>query len=221
MTKHQSEPERRAQILAAARSQFIEHGYAATRVEDVARRARLSKGAVYFYYPSKNDLFLALVLEEHDTTYSLIEAVEQQDRPAMARLLDIGLKYLDYVQGRSQPPRFALMVTEAAMRDPMVRAECHAIHQRFVDAITRILAQGAQDGSFRPMDPVGVAQLLKAMIDGLSGQAAIGLAPDRERLTSEGFRTILRGILHDPAAADVLGASTAAASALSAAFPTP
>jgi AcrR family transcriptional regulator len=206
MTKHQSEAERRGQILSAARAQFIEHGFAATRVEDVARRAKLSKGAIYFYFPSKNDLFLALVLEEHEATYSLLESVEREDKPAIARMVDIGLKYIDYVQSRTQPPRFFLMMTEAAMRDDSVRAECQAIHQRFVDAVTRILAQGMIDGAFRPMDPMGVAQLLKAMIDGLSGQAAIGVQPDRDRLTTEGFRTILRGILTDPSLADaVLG----------------
>lgn len=209
MTKHMSEAERRRQILAAARTQFIEHGYNATRVEDVARRARLSKGAVYFYYPSKNDLFLALVLEEHETTYSFLEAAERDDKPAIARLLEVGAKYLDYAQLKNAPPRFFLMMTEAAMRDDAVRAECQAIHRRFVDAITRILAQGITEGAFRPMDPLAVAEVLKAMIDGLSGQAALGVSPDRDRLVGEGFKTLLRGVLADPALADMVAPSTA------------
>ena len=48
MTKHLSESERRAQILRSARAVFIERGFEAARVEDVAKRAGLSKGAVYF-----------------------------------------------------------------------------------------------------------------------------------------------------------------------------
>ena len=62
MTKHQSESERKAQILTAARDVFVARGYADARVEDVAKKAGLSKGAVYFYFPSKRHLFMALVL---------------------------------------------------------------------------------------------------------------------------------------------------------------
>ena len=68
MTKHLSEAERRSQILRAARAVFIEKGFLAARVEDVAKRASLSKGAVYFYFSSKRDLFMALVQEEHEAT---------------------------------------------------------------------------------------------------------------------------------------------------------
>jgi AcrR family transcriptional regulator len=202
MTKHMSEAERRAQIIAAAREEFNERGYADSRVEDVARRAGLSKGAVYFYFPSKDDLFMALVLEEHEKTYSFLDDSERDERPALARLVDVGWKYTDYLSGLDAPPRFFLMMTEAAMRDEEIRAECQAIHHRFVDAVTRILAQGMSEGAFRAMDPHAVAQMLKAMIDGFAGQAAIGVPPDRGRLTSEGFRMILRGVLTEPDLAD-------------------
>lgn len=204
MTKHQSEAERRAQILAAARAEFIENGFADARVEDVARRARLSKGAVYFYFPSKSDLFMALVLEEHEATYAFLESAERDERSALARLLDVAWKYLNYIATLQTSPRFSLMMSELATREESIREECQAIHQRFVDAVTRILAQGTAEGVFREMDPIGVAQLLKAMIDGFAGQAAIGLTPDRDRLTTEGFRTILRGIVAQPDAVDLL-----------------
>lgn len=207
MTKHLSEAERKKQILEAARQEFMEKGFADTRVEDVARRAGLSKGAVYFYFPSKRDLFMALVLEEHEVTYSFLEAAEHDDRPALARLLDVGWKYTEYLAGRDAPPRFFLMMSEAGMRDEGIAEECQAIHHRFVDAVARIVAQGIAESSFRPMDPLPVAQLLKATIDGFAGHAAIGAPPDRPKLTTEGFRVILRGILIDPDLVDhILGA---------------
>lgn len=204
MTKHLSESERRAQILASARDEFIANGFANTRVSDVAKRARLSKGAVYFYYPSKRDLFMALVLSEHEQTYAFLEQSEQQEAPALVRLLEVGREYMEYFFALDRPPRFFLMMTELGMRDEEIREECAALHQRFVDAVTRIFAQGIVEGSFRPMDPLAVAQLLKALIDGVGGQAAIGVAPDQTRLATEGFRTILRGILADPDLVDTL-----------------
>lgn len=198
MTKHLSESERRAQILRSARSVFIEKGYVEARVEDVAKRAGLSKGAVYFYYASKRELFMALVLEEHENTYSFLDRADKDSRPAAVKILELGRKYLDYFAGLTSPPRFFLMMCEQAIRDEEIREECQAIHQRFVDAVTRILAQGVAEGTFRPLDPLAVAQLLKAMIDGMAGQSAIGIRPDKERMLTDGIHMILGGILVHP-----------------------
>ena len=195
MTKHLSETERRSQILRAARAVFIQKGFIAARVEDVARRAGLSKGAVYFYYSSKRDLFTALVQEEHENTYSFLDNAEQDDRPAAVKLIDLGQRYLDYFAGLKSPPRFFMMMCEQAIRDDDIREECQAVHERFVDSVTRILAQGMAEGSFRQADPQAFAQLLKAMIDGMAGESAIGIRPDRDRLLSDGITMILYGIL--------------------------
>ena len=198
MTKHLSETERRAQILRAARSVFIEQGFLVARVSDVAKRAGLSKGAVYFYFPSKKELFLALVHEEHENTHAFIDQAERDDRPAVVKLLDLGQRYLQYFAGLKTPPKFFLMMTEQAVRDETIREEVHAVHQRFLDAVTGIVAQGIAEGTFRPMDPSVVAQMLKAVIDGLAGESAIGLRPDPEGLTRDGIDLILRGILANP-----------------------
>lgn len=195
MTRHLSETERRAQILRAARAVFIEKGYLAARVEDVAQRAGLSKGAVYFYFEAKRDLFLALVREEHENTYSFLEEAENDPRHAAVKLLDLGQKYLEYFAGLKSPPRFFLMMCEQAIRDDEIREEVQAVHQRFLDQVTRILAEGIAEGSFRPLDPIAVAQVLKALIDGLAGQSAIGIRPDASRLSGDGIRVLLEGML--------------------------
>ena len=49
------------EVLDAALDLFIENGFAATRVDDIAKRAGLSKGAVYLYFPSKEAIIEALV----------------------------------------------------------------------------------------------------------------------------------------------------------------
>ncbi|MBW1879801.1 MAG: TetR/AcrR family transcriptional regulator [Deltaproteobacteria bacterium] len=195
MTKHLSETERRGQILRSARSIFIEKGYLAARVEDVARRAGLSKGAVYFYFSSKRELFLALVRDEHENTYSFLDQAEHDDRAAAVKLIDLGQKYLDYFAGLKSPPRFFLMMSEQAIRDDEIREELHAVHLRFVDAATRILAQGMAEGTFRDLDPLALAQILKALIDGFAGQSAIGVRPDKEKLAKDGIGMILHGLL--------------------------
>ncbi len=202
MTKHQSETERRAQILRSARAVFIEKGYVQCRVEDVAKRAALSKGAVYFYFSSKRDLFMALIREEHENTYSFLEKAEGDDRQAAEKLLDLGQKYVNYFAGLKSPPRFFLMMAELSIRDPEIREEVHAVHTRFIDAAARVYAQGVAEGSFRDLDPFAVAVMLKAMIDGLAGHSAIGKRPDQGLLLGDGIQFILHGLLRSPGRKD-------------------
>lgn len=194
MTKHLSQAERRTQILRAARAVFIDKGYLAARVEDIGKRAGLSKGAVYFYFGSKRALFLSLVREEQENTYHFLDEAEHDPRPAAVKLLDLGRSYIEYFAGLKSPPRFFLMMCELGIRDEEIREELVATHQRFLDAAARILAQGMAEGTFRDIDPVAAAQLLKAMIDGLAGQSAIGIRPDQQRLTTGGIDMILQGI---------------------------
>ena len=53
--------ERPRQILTAALEVFGEHGLAAARLEDIAKRAGLSKGTIYLYFPNKEELFREMV----------------------------------------------------------------------------------------------------------------------------------------------------------------
>ena len=56
-------PARLSELIEAALSLFVEKGFAATRVEEVAARAGVSKGTLFLYFPSKEDLFKAVVRE--------------------------------------------------------------------------------------------------------------------------------------------------------------
>lgn len=194
MTRHRSEDERRAQILRAARAVFIDKGFTSARVQDIARRAGLSKGAVYFYFDSKRDLLQALVDEEHELTLSFLERAASDTRPATVKLLDLGRQYLDYFAGLKSPPRFFILMTEMAIRDEEIRARVVEIHERFVEELARIIAEGQQQGQFADVDPVAVAQLLKAFIDGLAGESAVGIRPDVQRLSTDGIRIIFDGL---------------------------
>ena len=195
MTRHLSESERRSQILRAARAVFIEKGYLAARVEDVAARANLSKGAVYFYFESKRSIFDALVEEEHALTIRFLDEAQADKRPAAEKLMELGTKYLDYVAGLKSPPRFFLLMSEMAIRDEELRTRVNAIHNRFVHVIASVIEQGTAEGTFGEYDPLAVGQMMKAIIDGLAGQSAVGVRPDVARLSSDGIRLLLHGLL--------------------------
>jgi len=92
MTRHLPEHERRAQILRAARHVFLAKGYNATRIEDIAARARLSKGAVYFYFDSKRAIFDALVDEDAASGTPPQSPLALLDKPMLLLLLTEALR---------------------------------------------------------------------------------------------------------------------------------
>jgi len=202
MTRHVPEAERRYQILQSARGIFVERGFLAARVEDIAARAGLSKGSVYFYFPSKRAIFDALVDEEYERTLQILLEAENASINATMKLFRLGKEYLEYFSAIEHPPRFFLLMTEMAIRDDGVRQHLRAIHERFVQGISHVIAQGVDEGLLRPVDPQAVAILLKGLVDGLSGQAAAGIRLDVPRLANDGVDVVLHGLLAQASGGD-------------------
>src|SRR5689334_18011759 len=73
---------RPAEILQAALACFKERGFAATRLEDVAARAGVTKGTIYLYYPGKEELFKAVVRGELVPNIERMEAALDEPGPA-------------------------------------------------------------------------------------------------------------------------------------------
>jgi hypothetical protein len=86
-------------------------------------------------------------------------------------------------------------MSEMAIRDEPLKSKVNAIHNRFVNGIARVIQQGIEEGTFDAYDPLAVGQMLKALIDGLAGQSAVGMRPDVARLSSDGIRMLLHGML--------------------------
>src|SRR5437870_1291221 len=72
------ERKRREQILAAAMECFARNGYRTTSIEDIVRESKLSVGAIYSYFPSKQDLFLALAEQRTTETLEAFRAVYER-----------------------------------------------------------------------------------------------------------------------------------------------
>ncbi len=198
MTRHLSESKRRAQILNAARALFVERGYLAARVEDIAKRAGLSKGAVYFYFPSKRGIFDALCELEYTRNISYLREAEADSKPAVAKLEALAAQYLDYFAGLKHPPRFFLLMSEMAIRDDAVRDRVNGIHASYVKGLCSVLQQGIDEGLFREVDAEATAFLLKGLIDGLVGQVAVGVRLDVASLANTGVRILLHGLMKSP-----------------------
>ena len=92
------------------------------------------------------------------------------------------------------------MMCELAMRDDALQEECEGMHGPSWTPSPHP-RQGMHEGEFREMNPPS-SRTLKATIDGFASHMAIGAITDGTGLRLDGFITILRGILRDPAGGD-------------------
>ena len=89
MTKYKLKIERENQILDAAFQVFVDKGYSQSTMDDIVKKSKMSKGAIYHYYNSKKDLFLSLI--DHWETYSFPDFYRKgpESRSATKTLLDL------------------------------------------------------------------------------------------------------------------------------------
>lgn len=155
-------------ILDAAESQFVERGFAATSIDQVAPLAHVSKGAVYFHFGSKDDLLIALLARSQETVF----------KPALAILDDANLSatdrivsYFNRVGSLEQLNRYLLPIL-TSVQGAAISAEARQrvdrlqglIHASLVAAIRG----GLTAGEFHsPLRPVELASLVQALMDGM------------------------------------------------------
>jgi AcrR family transcriptional regulator len=182
MAKHQPPEARRAQLFRAAMEVCSAKGYHATRVEDIAARAGLSKGSIYHHFRSKKELFLALL-------EGMIVEIKQGMRAALAATPSAaeGIRLLvrQVLASSAAEPEVVQGMMEfylLGLREPGFRASFLHHYEDMVAIGADFVRRGIATGEFRPdLDPERVAWLFFTAGDGLIfvhaviGQTARGL----------------------------------------------
>jgi AcrR family transcriptional regulator len=104
----------RRQILGAALRRFAHCGYAATSVQQIVSDAKVSKPALYYYFPDKAGLFQALVHEAHDERYRLLREAAAQSRDIRGQLVGILTALVEYFQRNRELMRISFATMFAA-----------------------------------------------------------------------------------------------------------
>ncbi|MGA7703394.1 MAG: TetR/AcrR family transcriptional regulator [Solirubrobacteraceae bacterium] len=160
----------RRRLLDSAEAVFARSGFHGASVEDIAREAGVTSGALYSNFAGKEDLFLALFEERIATDvgdYSQIVAagatLEQQARGAADHWMEIL---------RDRPDYFPLLIEfwAYAIREPQLRARLAVRFAALRSAGARLVLQGAQRQGFPPNAEAGefVGQLITALGNGLA-----------------------------------------------------
>lgn len=142
------------EVLDAALALFTEKGFAATRVEDIATRAGLSKGAVYLYFASKEAILEALVKRAvvpiADSALAVLTNYAGDPRPVISAALKI-------VAARIADPALApiprLMIREIINFPEFAQMYRREVLDRVIPAVQRLIENGIAEGYFRRVDP--------------------------------------------------------------------
>jgi AcrR family transcriptional regulator len=140
------------EILAAALASFAERGFAATRLEDVAARAGISKGTLYLYFKGKEDLFEAVVRATLVPNIERLEALTATFDGPSAQLLERLLLTVARVVESKVGAIPKLVVAEAGNFPELARFYLDAVVRRGLRLIGSILRRGIRRGEFRRIE---------------------------------------------------------------------
>lgn len=191
---------RPSELTAAALELFVEKGFAATRLDEIASRAGVSKGTLYLYFDSKEDLFKAVIRE------AMLPALDEGEQlvsgfPGDTESLLRQIVYGWWEKVGSQPiggiPK--LIIAESGNFPEIARFYYDEVIARGLALLTGVLKRGIASGEFRQFDaevmvriifsPLLMRAVWRCSMD-LCGVAAV----PAERYLDEYMELVLRGL---------------------------
>lgn len=154
--------ERPRQILDAAFATFAEHGLAAARLDDIAKRAGVSKGTIYLYFQSKEELFREVVL------HTVGDAIDELERRIAGKTaLEDLHSFMDaqwrFMCSAAFPPLHRWVNAELHAFPDLADFYGRQVFSRGRALLRSILERGMERGEFRRMDPGMAARMLIAL----------------------------------------------------------
>jgi AcrR family transcriptional regulator len=200
--------DRPGELLDAALELFVEKGFAATRAEEVAARAGVSKGTLFLYFSSKEELFKAVVRENISGRFLEWQEEFERFEGSSADMVRYCLKAWWQRVGDTRASGITKLMMSEAQNFPELAAFYHQeVMQPGQDLICRILQRGIARGEFRAVDveyaALGLAApmlFLVMMKHSLCACLPADYQLDPERFIAVQAETLLHGLCVRPAA---------------------
>jgi AcrR family transcriptional regulator len=193
---------RPGELLDAALDLFVEKGFAATRAEEVAARAGVSKGTLFLYFPSKEELFKAVVRENISGRFAEWNQEFEQFKGTSTEMVRYCMKvWFERIVATRASGITKLMISEARNFPELAAFYQQEVIRPSTQLIRRILQRGIDAGEFRPVDlDYAVFSIVAPMIflimmkHSLAPCSPVDYALDHERYVEFQADTILRGL---------------------------
>ena len=204
--KHERRKDARpGELLDAALTLFVEKGFAATRAEEVAKLAGVSKGTLFLYFSSKEELFKAVVRENISGRFPEWSAEFESFEGSTADMLRTCMRTWWERLGSTKASGLSKLMMSEARNFP----ELAAFYQQEViepgnELIQRVLQRGVDRGEFRPMDmKYGVYLVLAPMLFLSMWKHSLGICCAGNELNPENYialqvETLLTGLCIAP-----------------------
>jgi TetR/AcrR family transcriptional regulator len=212
-TEVQAKRERRkearpGELLEAALDLFVEKGFAATRAEEVAKRAGVSKGTLFLYFSSKEELFKAVVRENISVRFTEWSREMDEFQGSAGDLLRFCMTSWWERLGATKASGISkLMMSESGNFPELAVFYQHEVIEPGNRLIARVLQRGVDSGEFAPMNlQYGVYVILAPMMFLAMWKHSLGTFCDgNAQLVPEDYlavqvETILKGMCARPAA---------------------
>jgi AcrR family transcriptional regulator len=197
--------DRPREICTAALDVFAEKGFAAARLDEIARRAGVSKGTLYLYFKDKEDLFRAVVRDTVAPNIEVIRASLAGAEMTFADVIRLFLPRFAEITGRVPVGAVAKMVIGESRNFPELAKVWHDhVASRAIGMIAELIERAQARGEVRPGDPrLHAFTLMGPMVLGLlwreTLQPAGGAVLDLEALARQHAESVLGGLLTEQA----------------------
>jgi AcrR family transcriptional regulator len=158
--------ERKDQIIEAATKVFTKHGFSNARMDDIVVESGLSKGALYWYFESKDAIIVSILDQIFDyETAHFREILEQEDsaKTKLEVFVDITSKDL-----KKMRPLLPILFDfwSLSVRKKTIKLVIKRYYQNFLDLIEPIIEEGINKGEFRTVEVKETAVALGAIYEG-------------------------------------------------------
>lgn len=192
---------RPGEITAAALEVFADKGFAGAKLDDIAERAGVSKGALYLYFETKDDIFRAVVRDAVAPNFTAVQEAAESFDGRFADLAPMVLARAAGLMTHTRLPAVAKMVIGESRNFPDLARIWHdTIVFVALNVMAELIGRAQERGEVEPGDPRLYAfSLMGPMVMGAIYRevfAEVGARPvDLEALAAQHARTVLEGML--------------------------
>jgi AcrR family transcriptional regulator len=186
----------REKILRAANARFSSRGYHRTTIQDICDEAEISKGGLYTYFRSKEQVLAAVVDNSVRTMLAEAKAAAASGTTALNRLdrvAEVTIARVMAGESHAASPQLLLEIWAEASKNPDIQSVCARAYAEWRAFLGSLLRDGIAAGEIKPwVDPDSLAAILQGVFDGLSLQEGITQAKVR---WSQVTRTLRQGLV--------------------------
>ncbi|HXD67210.1 MAG TPA: TetR family transcriptional regulator [Solirubrobacteraceae bacterium] len=197
--RRQRDPEQtRAEILQVAAGEFAEYGFSGARVDRIAAQMRTTKRMIYYYFGSKEELYVAVLERAYAAIREAEQAIDVDHLDPIAAIRRLAELTFDHHE--ANPSFLRLVSIENIHRAEHLRrsSQIANLNVPAIDLIARILKRGYATGTFtRRVDAIDLHMMISAFcVFRVANQHTFGVIFDRD-LTSPDLRERYREMLGD------------------------